>query len=160
MWNIISYQAYNVQMHFYISTNLSSLSKLLTAHNWQKWKRVFLTYPCHKIYRVEAVGLKISNKNMWNLGQFCEKSDILLIPSLLKFESKNPFAHVWHASLWSSDAYNISCLLSQFLVNIQICLPNYAVFTVKPPPCTLLHWKLHFFFFFFFFFFVTLKRHG
>ena len=29
----------------------------LTAHNWQKWKRVFLTCPCHKIYRDEAVGL-------------------------------------------------------------------------------------------------------
>ena len=33
----------------------------LTAHNWQKWKRVFLTCPCHDIYRVEAVGLKSSN---------------------------------------------------------------------------------------------------
>ena len=30
----------------------------LTAHNWQKWKRVLLTYPCHEIYRDEAVGLK------------------------------------------------------------------------------------------------------
>ena len=53
----------------------------LTAHNWQKWKRVFLTCPCHKIYRVESVGLKCSNytwkimiaANMWNLGQFREK---------------------------------------------------------------------------------------
>ena len=51
------------------------------AYNWQKWKRVFLTCPCHKIYRVEAVGLKSSNytwkimisANMWNLGQFREK---------------------------------------------------------------------------------------
>ena len=33
----------------------------LTAHNWQKWKRVFLTCPCHEIYRVQAVGLKSSN---------------------------------------------------------------------------------------------------
>ena len=30
---------------------------ILTAHNWQKWKRVFLTCSCHKIYRDEAVGL-------------------------------------------------------------------------------------------------------
>ena len=53
----------------------------LTAHNWQKWKRVYLTCPCHKIYRVEAAGLKMSNytwtlmifANMWNLGQFREK---------------------------------------------------------------------------------------
>ena len=29
---------------------------LLTAHNWQKWKSTFLTCPCHKIYREEAVG--------------------------------------------------------------------------------------------------------
>ena len=33
----------------------------LTVHNWQKWKRVFLTCPCHEIYRVEAVVLKNAN---------------------------------------------------------------------------------------------------
>ena len=52
----------------------------LTAHNWQKWKRVFLTCPCHKIYRDEAVGLKSFKYTwkitifvkMWNLGQYCE----------------------------------------------------------------------------------------
>ena len=53
---------------------------ILTAHNWQKWKRVFLTWHCHKIYKDEAVGLK-SCKNtwkiaifvkMWNLGQYRE----------------------------------------------------------------------------------------
>ena len=52
----------------------------LTGGNWQKWKRVFLTCPCHKIYRDEAVGLK-SCKNtwkitifvkMWNLGPYRE----------------------------------------------------------------------------------------
>ena len=56
------------------------LSVCLTGGNWQKWKRVFLTCPCHKIYRDEAVGLK-SCKNtwkitifmkMWNLGQYRE----------------------------------------------------------------------------------------
>ena len=49
----------------------------LTAHTWQKWKRVFLTCLCHKIYRDEAVGLKsciYTRKisifvKMWNLGQ-------------------------------------------------------------------------------------------
>ena len=49
----------------------------LTAHNWQKWKRVFLTCSCHKIYRDEAVGLKSCKYTwkitifvkMWNLGQ-------------------------------------------------------------------------------------------
>ena len=45
----------------------------LTAHNWQKWKRVFLPCPWHKIYRVEAVGLKSSNYN-WKIMIFaiCE----------------------------------------------------------------------------------------
>ena len=49
-------------------------------NGWQlaKMKRVFLTCPCHEIYRDEAVGLK-SCKNtwkitifvkMWNLGQY------------------------------------------------------------------------------------------
>ena len=50
----------------------------LTAHNWQKWKRVFLTCPCHKIYRDEAVGLKSCKYTwkitifvkMWNLRQY------------------------------------------------------------------------------------------
>ena len=50
----------------------------LTAHNWQKWKKVFLTCPCHKIYRDEAVGLKSCKYTwkitifvkMWNLGQY------------------------------------------------------------------------------------------
>ena len=48
----------------------------LTAHNWQKRKRVFLTFPCHKIYRDEEVGLKSCKYTwkitifvkMWNLG--------------------------------------------------------------------------------------------
>ena len=52
----------------------------LTGGHWQKWKRVFLTCPCHEIYRDEAVGLK-SCKNtwkitifvkIWNLGQYRE----------------------------------------------------------------------------------------
>ena len=53
---------------------------VLTAHTWQKWKRVFLTCPCPKIYRVEAVGLKSCKYSwkitifvkMWNLGQYRE----------------------------------------------------------------------------------------
>ena len=46
-----------------------------------KMKRVFLTCPCHNIYRDEAAGLKSCKctwkitifVNMWNLGQFREK---------------------------------------------------------------------------------------
>ena len=53
---------------------------VLTAHNWQKWKRVFLTCPRHEVYRDEAVGLKSCKYtwkitiyvNMWNFGQFHE----------------------------------------------------------------------------------------
>ena len=52
----------------------------LTGGNWQIWKRVFLTCPCHKIYRDEAVGLKRCKNTwkitifvkMWNLGQYRE----------------------------------------------------------------------------------------
>ena len=65
----------------------------LTAHNWQKWKRVFLTCPCHEIYRDEAVGLKsckytLKNTiyvNMWNLGQFRE--NLIFCQQLLNWSS-------------------------------------------------------------------------
>ena len=56
----------------------------LTAHNWQIWKRVFLTCPCHKIYTNEAVGLK-SCKYTWKItifvkfGAITGKFDILSI---------------------------------------------------------------------------------
>ena len=74
---------YNFDKPFSQTTELI-YNYLLMAHNWQKWKRVFLICPWHKIYRVEAVGLKSSNYtfkimvlvntvNMWNLGQFHEK---------------------------------------------------------------------------------------
>ena len=68
-------------------TLVSRPSGLLTGGNWQKWKRVFLTCPCHKIHRDEAVGLK-SCKNtwkitmfvkMWNLGQYRENLIFLSI---------------------------------------------------------------------------------
>ena len=39
-----------------------SVAAVLTGGNWQKLKRLFLTCPCHEIYRDEAVGLK-SSKN-------------------------------------------------------------------------------------------------
>ena len=54
--------------------------KHLMAHNWQNWKRVFLTCSCHEIYRDKANGLK-NCKYTWkitifvntgNLGQFRE----------------------------------------------------------------------------------------
>ena len=46
--------------------DIECLINALTAHNWQKWKRVFLTCPCHEIYRDKAVGLK-SYKYAWKI---------------------------------------------------------------------------------------------
>ena len=70
------------QMSTFVNFKISikQTNKKLTAHNWQKWKRVFLTCPCHEIYRYEAVGLKSCkctwqttiHINMWNFGQFRE----------------------------------------------------------------------------------------
>ena len=52
---------------------------LKRAHNCQKWTSIFFTRSCHKIYRVEAVGLSLPNYtyitifvSMLNLGQFRE----------------------------------------------------------------------------------------
>ena len=47
----------------------------LTGGNWQKWKRVFLTCPCHKIYRDEAVGLK-SCKYTWKITKFVKMGNL------------------------------------------------------------------------------------
>ena len=66
----------------------------LTGGNWQKWKRVFLTCPCHEIYRDEAVGLKKLQKYLKNydicenvkFGAISWKFDILSITALLKLK--------------------------------------------------------------------------
>ena len=62
------------------SSKRTRKENILTAQNWQKWKKVFLSCYCHEIYRKEADGVKDSNYtwkitmfvNMWNLGQFLE----------------------------------------------------------------------------------------
>ena len=72
---------------------LERWAEALTAHNWQKWKRVFLTCPCHKIYRDEAVGLKSCKYTwkitifvkMWNLGQYRE--NLIFCQKLLNWSS-------------------------------------------------------------------------
>ena len=76
---IWEFQTFEVGPHF--SNRLGDILDVLTAHYWQNWKNVFLSYYCHEIYRVEAVGLQNYNYswkitiflNMWNLGQFLEK---------------------------------------------------------------------------------------
>ena len=57
---------------------------LLTGGNWQKWKRVFLTCPCHEIYRDEAVGLK-SCKNTWKITIFVKMRNLGQYPEILIF---------------------------------------------------------------------------
>ena len=49
--------SYKMEPVFAVSSQVFQ-EKGLTAHNWQKWKRVFLTSHCHEIYRDETVGLK------------------------------------------------------------------------------------------------------
>ena len=76
---------------------------LLTAHNWQNWKRVFLTCPCHENYRGEAAGLKSCKytwKNtiyvtMWNLRQFRENLilETAFFLCLNKRKSAQSFSH-------------------------------------------------------------------
>ena len=50
----------------------NSLSRELTAHDWQQWKGVFLTYLCHEIYRDEAVGLKSCNLKNYDWCEYVE----------------------------------------------------------------------------------------
>ena len=47
----------------------------LTGGNWQKWKRVFLSCPCHKSYMDEAVGLK-SCKYTWKITKFVKMGNL------------------------------------------------------------------------------------
>ena len=63
-------------LYWTADSQIGSCLKLLTTG--KKLKSTFLTWPCHKIYRVEVVDLKSCNYalkimifvNMWNLGQF------------------------------------------------------------------------------------------
>ena len=80
----------------YVMIYLISVHVFLRHITAQKWKGRFLTGSCHKIYRVEVVGLSTSNYtfkipifvNMWNLGPFREKL-LIFCTALLKFEFKN-----------------------------------------------------------------------
>ena len=93
LWDLNSYHCFSLIYfsHFNILKYGTYVShqchaKTLTGGNCQKWKRVFLTCPCHKIYRDEAVGLK-SCKYTWKIcengkfGAVSWKFDILSISS-------------------------------------------------------------------------------
>ena len=87
--SILAYMDYINELFFHIGIPLP----YLTAHNWQKWKRVFLTYLCHKIYRDEAVGLQSCKYTwkitilvkMWNLGQ--NRENLIFCQYLLNWSS-------------------------------------------------------------------------
>ena len=74
-------------------------------------KNIF-TCPCHKLCRVEAVGLYLSNCTIeitifvciWKMGNFSKK---YVKTAYSKFESKIPFAHMWHVQFWLSSAHCI-----------------------------------------------------
>ena len=103
----------------------------LMGHNWQKWKSTSLTCHCHKIYRVETVGLKKSNNtfqitifvSLWNFGAISWKFDILSMTAWLKFESKNPFAQMWPIWLWLATVHHIWFLLNKFSVKYRLPFP-------------------------------------
>ena len=57
-------------MHFLILKFKSPICFSLRAHDWQKWTKSFLKCHCHKICRVQAVGLPLSNYAQ-NIKDFC-----------------------------------------------------------------------------------------
>ena len=111
----------------YFLVNASNIITL-TAHNWQNWKIVFLSCYCHKIYRVEAVGLKILI--MLENYSFCEyvkfgaiswKNQYFANNCLIKFESENSFARI---QLQLSSSKQIPYLSNRFLVKYSFSVPN------------------------------------
>ena len=91
------------------SLNLLPLGLSLTAHNWQKWKWVFLTCPCHKIYRDEAVGLKVAN--------ILEK-----------------LGYLWKCKIWGNIVriwYFVNFFLSNFKILLHMC-DTYNCDYLKP----------------------------
>ena len=56
-------------------------------------------------------------------GAISWKFDILSITDYLKLEFKNSFAHVWHISLWLSEAQHISFQLYRFSVKYRFPFP-------------------------------------
>ena len=69
-WNLFQYEVQNLAFLKFKSLYLLHFHDpyiyiflCLTAHNWQNWKRVFLTCPCYEIYKDESKKLQIYLKN-------------------------------------------------------------------------------------------------
>ena len=116
-----------------IATWIRTYLKLeLTAHKWQKWKRVFLTCPSHEIYKDEAVGLKSCKYtwkitiyvNMCNLGQFRE---ILIFCQYLLNWSSNLKILLHMCDTYNCDylkhMQHISSQLNRFSVRYRFPFP-------------------------------------
>ena len=108
-----------------ISTWLDNDKVWLTAHNEQKWKRVFLTCPCHEIHRDGAVGLK-KNANLLGKLRFLRICGIW----------GNSFAHVWHIYNYNYLQHNkFRFNLIDFQLNRDVP-SQLCVFTVKSTSVT------------------------
>ena len=76
-WSLVTSSDFGLFYLFLLSCSvlMNHDKDVLTTHNWQKWKRVFLTCPCHEIFRDEADGLK-SCKYIWKKLRFLWKCEI------------------------------------------------------------------------------------
>ena len=74
--------------------------------------------------------------NMQNFEAISWKLLYFVNNCLVKFESRNPFAHVWYVSLWLSAAHNFSFLLNWFSIKCKFPFPNFEFFTIKTPSVT------------------------
>ena len=97
-----------------------------------KMEKKIPTCLCHKIHRVEAVGLSLFNYilkitifvNMWNVGLFRENLKYFVSNCLIKFRIyRYPSAPMWPVQLWLSAAHHISFLLNQFSVEYRFPFP-------------------------------------
>ena len=97
------------------SVTWSSTYQLTTGKN----EKYILECPCHKIYRMRAVGQKTSNYSlkitifvsMWNFGQFLEIFTILIF--INKVQIKKIFStYMWSIWLWLTTTHHVLFLLS------------------------------------------------
>ena len=95
-------------MYFFIFASNSNCESW-TAKNWQKWKSIFLTCPCHEIYRIES-GLKTSNYTLKIIFLWiCEiwgnfmKNWYIVNNCLIKVRMKKILLHIY-------DTYNCDYL--------------------------------------------------
>ena len=90
----------NKDMACYVKKKLVQIKKPCNLkhciHNWQKWKRTFLTCPCHKIFKGRTWSVFSLIHEIWsNFMKIWYSVDNYFE---IKTESKNPFAHMISAT--------------------------------------------------------------